>query len=328
MSDSEGLKARLAPEVAGLVQSLRVADGVVTVVLDGGGMDDAGRAGLEAGVKAALGAAPGVREVRVGIVAERAGEPVAPKGPLILAVGSGKGGVGKSTLSANLAVALARLGLKVGLVDADIYGPSQPRLFANEGIKPQAKDSKMFPVPSKYGVGVLSMGHLIEEGRAIAWRGPMASGALGQLVDAWWGDTQVLVIDLPPGTGDVQLTMIQKHRPAGAVIVSTPQDLALMDASRAMNLFEAAKVPVIGLVENMAGYVCPHCGNVSDPFGMGGVESAARDLNLPFLGRVPLDLSIRVGSDAGEPPAAGEGPQAEAFMRIARPVAAWIAAQG
>jgi len=328
MADSDGLKALLTPEVAALVQSLRVNEGVVSAVLDGGGLDDAGRVALEAGVKAALGAAPGVREVRVGIVAERAPEPVAPKGPLILAVGSGKGGVGKSTLLANLAVALARLGLKVGLVDADIYGPSQPRLFANEGIKPIAKDSKMFPVPSKYGVGVLSMGHLIEEGRAIAWRGPMASGALGQLVDAWWGDTQVLVIDLPPGTGDVQLTMIQKHKPAGAVIVSTPQDLALMDASRAMNLFEAAKVPVIGLVENMAGYVCPHCGNVSDPFGMGGVESAAKDLNLPFLGRVPLDLSIRVGSDAGEPPAAGEGPQAEAFMRIARPVAEWIRAQG
>lgn len=325
MADSEGLKALLAPETAARVQSLRVGDGVVTVVLDGAGLDDAARAGLETGVKAALGAAQGVDEVRVGIVADR---PAAPRGPLILAVGSGKGGVGKSTLSANLAVALARLGLKVGLVDADIYGPSQPRLFANEGIKPVAKDSKMFPVPSKYGVGVLSMGHLIEEGRAIAWRGPMASGALGQLVDAWWGDTQVLVIDLPPGTGDVQLTMIQKHKPAGAVIVSTPQDLALMDASRAMNLFEAAKVPVIGLVENMAGYVCPHCGNVSDPFGIGGVEAAARDLNLPFLGRVPLDLSIRMGSDAGEPPAAGEGPQAEAFLRIARPVAAWIAAQG
>jgi len=275
-------------------------------------------------VKAVLGAAEGVSEVRVGIVAERA---ATPKGPLIVAVGSGKGGVGKSTLSANLAVALARLGLKVGLVDADIYGPSQPRLFDNEGIKPQAKDSKMFPVPSRYGVGVLSMGHLIEEGRAIAWRGPMASGALGQLVDAWWGDTQVLVIDLPPGTGDVQLTMIQKHKPAGAVIVSTPQDLALMDASRAMNLFEGAQVPIIGLVENMAGYICPHCGELSDPFGMGGVEDAATRLNLPFLGRVPLDLAIRTGSDAGRPPAAGEGLQAEAFMAIARKVQGWIEAQ-
>jgi ATP-binding protein involved in chromosome partitioning len=185
----------------------------------------------------------------------------------------------------------------------------------------------MFPVPSRYGVGVLSMAHLIEDGRAIAWRGPMASGALGQLVDAWWGDTQVLVIDLPPGTGDVQLTMIQKHKPAGAVIVSTPQDLALMDASRAMNLFDGAGVPVVGLVENMAGYICPHCGELSDPFGMGGVESAATRLNLPFLGRVPLDLAIRTGSDAGQPPAAGEGLLAEAFMAIARSVKGWIEAQ-
>ena len=333
--DSDGLKALLPQDVGVRVQSLRLVEGagggVVTAVLDGGGLDAAARDALEAEVKAALARAPGVAEVRVGIVADRAAEapaePAAPKGPLILAVGSGKGGVGKSTLSANLAVALARLGIKVGLVDADIYGPSQPRLFANEGVKPEAKDSKMFPVPSKYGVGVLSMGHLIEPGRAIAWRGPMASGALGQLVDAWWGDTEVLVIDLPPGTGDVQLTMIQKHKPAGAVIVSTPQDLALMDANRAMNLFDAAGVPVIGLVENMAGYVCPHCGNVSDPFGSGGVEQAAQDLCLPFLGRVPLDLAIRVGSDAGEPPAAGEGPQADAFMRIARRVATWLEGQ-
>ena len=172
------------------------------------------------------------------------------------------------------------------------------------------------------------MGHLIEDGRAIAWRGPMASGALGQLIDAHWGETQVLVIDLPPGTGDVQLTMIQKHKPAGAVIVSTPQDLALMDASRAMNLFEAAGVPVLGLVENMAGYVCPHCGNLSDPFGLGAVEDAAKRLGLDFLGRVPLDISIRQGSDAGRPPAAGEGPQADAFARIARALLPWLEQQG
>jgi len=327
MSDTDGLKALLPSDVRARVQSLRLAEGVVTAVLDGGGLAPEARAALEADVKAALGAAPGVREVRVGVVADRAAPVAAPKTPLILAVGSGKGGVGKSTLSANLAVALVRLGFKVGLVDADIYGPSQPRLFDNEGIRPEAKDSKMFPVPSRYGVGVLSMGHLIEDGRAIAWRGPMASGALGQLVDAWWGDTQVLVIDLPPGTGDVQLTMIQKHKPAGAVIVSTPQDLALMDASRAMNLFEGAQVPVVGLVENMAGYVCPHCGNLSDPFGRGGVEEAAERLHLPFLGRVPLDLAIRTGSDAGEPPAAGEGPQAEAFMAIARKLKPWLEAQ-
>ncbi|WDF72098.1 Mrp/NBP35 family ATP-binding protein [Novosphingobium sp. KACC 22771] len=329
---ADDLRQLLPADVGARVQSLRLADGVVTLVLDGAGLDGAGRAAIEAGAKAALNAAPGVSEVRVGVVADRdAGSPAqapAPKGPLILAVGSGKGGVGKSTLSANLAVALARSGIRVGLVDADIYGPSQPRLLANEGKKPEAKDSKMFPVPSRYGVSVLSMGHLIEDGRAIAWRGPMVSGALNQLIDAWWGETQVLVIDLPPGTGDVQLTMVQKHKPAGAVIVSTPQDLALMDASRALNLFEAAHVPVLGLVENMAGYVCPHCGNVSDPFGCGAVEDAADRLKMPFLGRVPLDMAIRLGSDAGEPPAAGDGPQAEAFALIARKLLPWLATQG
>jgi ATP-binding protein involved in chromosome partitioning len=322
MTDTAALQQLLPADALARLQSLALVDGVATVVLDAVGLDASARDTLEAGVKSALSAA--VTQVRVALVADRA---PTPKPPLILAVGSGKGGVGKSTLSANLAVALARTGLRVGLVDADIYGPSQPRLFDNEGIKPKAHNSKMFPVPSRYGVGVLSMGHLIEEGRAIAWRGPMVSGALSQLVDAHWGDTQVLVVDLPPGTGDVQLTMIQKHKPAGAVIVSTPQDLALMDASRAMNLFDGAGVPVVGMVENMSGYVCPHCGNVSDPFGSGGVEEAATRLGLPFLGRVPLDLAIRTGSDAGQPPASGEGPQAQAFLRLAQGLKGWIEAQ-
>ncbi|MDE2403762.1 MAG: Mrp/NBP35 family ATP-binding protein [Sphingomonadales bacterium] len=244
--------------------------------------------------------------------------------PRIIAVGSGKGGVGKSTLSANLAIALHRLGRKVGLVDADIYGPSQPRLMANEGRKPHANEKKLVPVPSPWGVPVLSMGHLVEDGRAVAWRGPMAGNALGQLVDAEWGDAEILVVDLPPGTGDVQLTMLQRHKPAGAVIVSTPQDLALIDATRAMHLFEAAGVPVIGVVENMAGYQCPHCGEVSDPFGSGGAEAVAQQGHHAFLGRIPLDLAIRQDSDAGKPPAAGEGPQAEAFAAIARRVATWL----
>ena len=318
MSDTDHLKSLLPADMAARVQSLRSADGVVTAVLDAAGLDAAARDALESGAKAALGKGDGVTEVRVGLVADRAPEPV---GPLILAVGSGKGGVGKSTLSANLAVALSRLGMKVGVVDADIYGPSQPRLFDNEGIKPKAKDSKMFPVPSRYGIGVLSTGHLIEDGRAIAWRGPMASGALGQLIDAHWGDVEVLVVDLPPGTGDVQMSMIQKHKPDGAVIVSTPQDLALMDATRAIDLFNTAGVPIIGLIENMAGYQCPHCGEISDPFGQGGAEAAAKVLNVPFLGRVPLELSIRVASDAGEPPASRADDVH--FAALAAKVAAW-----
>ncbi|MGX7951527.1 Mrp/NBP35 family ATP-binding protein [Tsuneonella sp. HG249] len=250
-----------------------------------------------------------------------------PGGPVIIAVGSGKGGVGKSTLTANLAVALARSGRKVGLVDADIYGPSQPTLLDTEGVRPLAEGDKLVPVESRFGVRMLSMGHLVEPGKALAWRGPMASGALGQLVDAVWGDTEVLLLDLPPGTGDVQITMLQKHRPAGAVIVSTPQDLALIDAQRAAELFAKGPVPIIGLVENMAGYTCPHCGEVSDPFGRGGVEDVATAAGIPFLGRIPLTLSIREASDAGEPPAAGEGPAADTFAAIAAKVSAWLDAR-
>ena len=315
------LTALLPPLARPRVLSLKLVDGTVTLILDGGGFDAVERERLETGASEALRAAPGVSDVRVGVMADKA----VPAGtPRIIAVGSGKGGVGKSTLSANLAVALARMGRKVGLVDADIYGPSQPRLLATEGIRPEASGNKMFPVRSPWGIGMLSMGQLIEPGKAIAWRGPMAGNALGQLIDAHWGDTELLVVDLPPGTGDVQLTMLQRYRPAGAIIVSTPQDLALMDATRAMQLFETAGVPVIGLVENMAGYACPHCGEISDPFGVGGVEAVAASLGHAFLGRVPLDLTIRRDSDAGHPPAAGDGPQGEAFAAIARRVNTWL----
>ena len=241
-----------------------------------------------------------------------------------IAVASGKGGVGKSTVSANLAIALARLGRRVGLVDADIYGPSQPRLLGAEGTRPEAKDKVLLPVQTRYGVPMLSMGQFVAPGKALAWRGPMAAGALGQLMDAEWGVADTLVIDLPPGTGDVQLTMIQKHKPAGAVIVSTPQDLALIDATRAIDLFNKADVPVIGVIENMSGYACPHCGEVSDPFGAGGAQAAAAKLGLPFLGRVPLEMAIRQASDVGEPPAAGNGPAAQLFGELAGKVDRWL----
>jgi ATP-binding protein involved in chromosome partitioning len=320
-ANSGALKALLPPPAQARLQALRLADGVATLVIDVAGLDRLERDKLEIAVKAALRGQDGVSEVRVAMTAERA---EAKPARVLIAVGSGKGGVGKSTLSANLAVALARMGRKVGLVDADIYGPSQPRLLATEGIKPTARDKKLVPVPSPWGLPVLSMGHIIEPGQAIAWRGPMAGNALSQLVDAEWGDVEVLLLDLPPGTGDVQLTMLQRFKPAGAVIVSTPQDLALMDATRAIQLFEQGEVPVIGMVENMAGYACPHCGEISDPFGQGGAEAAAKAMGHAFLGRVPLDIAIRQASDAGEPPAAGEGPQAEAFAAIARRVAAWL----
>lgn len=298
------------------MQSLKLADGVATIVLDVAGLDRLDRDKLEIAVRDAARRA-GAREVRVAMTAEK-------RQRRIVVVGSGKGGVGKSTLSANLAVALARMGRKVGLVDADIYGPSQPRLMANEDSRPVAEDNKLVPVDSPWGVPLLSMGHLVKPGQAIAWRGPMAGNALGQLIDAHWGDVEILIVDLPPGTGDVQLTMLQKHKPAGAVIVSTPQDLALMDATRAVHLFEQGQIPVIGMVENMAGYRCPHCGEESDPFGSGGAQAAAGTMGLDFLGRVPLDIAIRVESDAGRPPAASDGPQGEAFHAIAQRVAHWL----
>ncbi|PNU05977.1 Mrp/NBP35 family ATP-binding protein [Novosphingobium guangzhouense] len=325
----EDLKALLRPDAAARVQSLRVAEGRATLVLDATGLDAAARAAMEAGVREAL--AGKVGEVRVAMMADKAepstttnGPAAAPKGPRIIAVGSGKGGVGKSTLSANLAVALARMGRRVGLVDADIYGPSQARLLGTEGQRATAHEGRLVPVESRWGVPALSMAHLSNAGQAIAWRGPKISGALLQLVEGHWDGAEVLIVDLPPGTGDVQLTMLQRCKPAGAVIVSTPQDLALIDATRAVELFEKGGVPVIGVVENMAGYACPHCGEVSDPFGCGGAEASAQEMGVPFLGRIPLDIAIRREGDAGTPTAAGTGPQADAFTALAAGVAAWL----
>ncbi|WP_033074706.1 Mrp/NBP35 family ATP-binding protein [Sphingopyxis sp. MWB1] len=305
----------------GRASGVRLLDdaGTVALMLDVSGLAETARAPLEAALRDALIAA-GAVTVRIAMTAER-------RAMTIIAVGSGKGGVGKSTLAANLAVALQRRGVKVGLVDADIYGPSQPRLMDSEGKKPEAKGSKLSPVPNAYGVPMLSTGQIAPPGQAIAWRGPMAGKALEQLVDASWGDIDTLIVDLPPGTGDVQITMIQRHKPAGAVIISTPQDLALMDATRAVTLFKQADVPIIGLVENMAGYTCPHCGEVSDPFGSGGAEAAAKTMELPFLGRVPLAMGIRLSSDAGVPPAAGTDPLGEPFHAIASKIADWLDAR-
>ena len=315
--DIEAIKVRLDAVSKGRASAPRVKDGVLTLVLDVGGLSADQRTVMEAAVKAEFRRDPEVSEVRIVMTAEKTAL-------RILAVGSGKGGVGKSTLSANLAVALKKLGYKVGLVDADIYGPSLPRLMGNEGVRPEAEDKHLIPVMSGLGIPMLSMGHLAQPGQAIAWRGPMAGNALGQLIDAKWDGIDLLVVDMPPGTGDIQLTMIQKYKPTGAVIVSTPQDLALIDATRAVALFEQANVPMVGLVENMAGYVCPHCGELSDPFGKGGAQAAAVHMGLPFLGRIPLDMGIRKASDAGMPPAGESGEAAEPFMEIAAKVGRWL----
>ncbi len=291
------------------IRSRRLSGSVASLVVDATGLDDAEQKALEQDLRSAALAIPGVTEARVALTAAR------PERTFV-AIGSGKGGVGKSTLAANLAVALARMGRKVGLVDADIYGPSQPRLF-NATARAEARGKQLIPLTA-HGVKLLSVGQLVADGTALAWRGPMASSALNQLLEADWGDADLILVDLPPGTGDVQLSLIQKARPAAAVIVSTPQDLSLIDAARAVDLFEKTHVPVAGIVENMAGYDCPHCGRPSDPFGHGGAEAEAKRLGIAFLGRLPLSASLREASDAGQPPAAGDGPAADAFAELAR----------
>jgi ATP-binding protein involved in chromosome partitioning len=303
------------------ISAPRLSEGRVSLILDVTGLSSGQRDALDKDVRAAIIALPDVTDIRIAMTAEKVGR-------RLIAVGSGKGGVGKSTLSANLAVALARLGHKVGLIDADIYGPSQPRLMDSEGERPTAKDKQLEPVQTRFGVPMLSMGHLIKPGQAVAWRGPMAGNALGQLIDADWGECEIIIVDLPPGTGDVQISMMSKQKPAGAVIVSTPQDLALIDAARAIDLFNQSTVPIIGVIENMAGYICPQCGHVSEPFGHGGAEAAASEMGLPFLGRVPLDIIIRQASDDGNPPAAGDGPIAASFTAIARRISNWLNNQG
>ena len=302
---------------AGRVGGVRVNAGRVTLSLDVSGLDAPARDDMAEQVRTGVAAIAGVGEVRIAMTA-------AKRGRLLIAVGSGKGGVGKSTLTTNLAIALAQMGRKIGVVDADIYGPSQPRLLGREDARPVAEGDKLVPVMTPHGIPLLSMGQLANSGQAIAWRGPMAGRALEQLVDAHWGDVDVLLVDLPPGTGDIQLSMLAKFKPAGAVIISTPQDLALMDAARAIDLFKQSQVPLIGMVENMAGYACPHCGEISDPFGNGGAEAEANKIELAFLGRVPLDRSIRMASDAGVPPMVQGGTLAEPFRAIAERLNRWI----
>jgi ATP-binding protein involved in chromosome partitioning len=237
----------------------------------------------------------------------------------IIAVASGKGGVGKSTTAVNLALALKDRGLKVGVLDADIYGPSMPRLLGLKGQSQQLAGNQLDPMRA-YGLKVMSMGFLVDEDTPMIWRGPMVMSALSQMLkDVAWGELDVLVVDMPPGTGDAQLTMAQQVPLAGAIIVSTPQDLALIDARKGLNMFRKVNVPVLGIVENMSTFVCPHCGKRSDIFGHGGASKEAARLGVPFLGEVPLALAVRETSDEGKPVVATDpaSPAAEAFRAIA-----------
>jgi ATP-binding protein involved in chromosome partitioning len=298
------------------IRSRKLVKGVATIIADASGLSKKEGDALERELRSAALAIPGVAEARIAMTA-------AQPARTLIAIGSGKGGVGKSTVAANLAIALAKAGKKVGLIDADVYGPSQPTLLGTDA-KPTAEGEQLIPVEA-HGIRFLSLGQLVSPGHALAWRGPMATGALAKLVEADWGDCELLLVDLPPGTGDVQLSLVQRSRPAGAVIVSTPQDLSLIDARRAVDLFNKMSVPVIGIIENMATYICPHCGEASHPFGTGGAEAAAAEMGVPFLGRLPLSLAIREASDAGHPPAATGGPDGDAFVAIAAKLLAAVA---
>jgi ATP-binding protein involved in chromosome partitioning len=267
------------------------------------------------GAGAAAPRAPGSRQ------APRASNPIPEMGHIV-AIASGKGGVGKSTTACNLALALAGLGLKVGALDADVYGPSLPRLFGLSG-RPELTGGRIMRPLEAFGIKVMSIGFLVEEETPMIWRGPMVMSALTQMLrEVAWGPLDVLVVDLPPGTGDAQLTMAQAVPLAGAIIVSTPQDLALIDVRRAVAMFNRVDVPLLGLIENMSYFVCPHCGGRSDIFAHGGARHEAERLGIPFLGEVPLSLRIRERSDAGEPIVVSEpgGANAGAYAQMARTV--------
>jgi ATP-binding protein involved in chromosome partitioning len=243
----------------------------------------------------------------------------------VIAVASGKGGVGKSTTSCNLALGFVALGLKVGILDADIYGPSQPKLFGLRG-KPRLIEGRKLEPMERFGVKVMSIGFLVEEDLAMIWRGPMVISAITQMLrEVAWGDLDVLVVDLPPGTGDAQLTMAQQTPLSGAVIVSTPQDIALIDTRRGVAMFRKVNVPLLGVIENMSGFCCPDCGHVSPIFGHGGARIEAEKIGAPFLGEIPLDIQIRVTSDDGRPIVATEpeSVHAKLYIGIARQV--WLA---
>jgi ATP-binding protein involved in chromosome partitioning len=330
----------------GTLSDVVVTDGKVffSITVDAGAVKE--WESVRARAEAATRAVPGVQSVLVALTAERAsgvggtapqrrpqppgaarpregGTAPSPAGipgvTSIIAVASGKGGVGKSTTAVNLALGLRDLGLKVGILDADIYGPSMPKLLAIRE-KPQTIGGNRLKPIERHGMQVMSIGFLIEEETPMIWRGPMVMSALTQMLrEVEWGTLDVMVVDMPPGTGDAQLTMAQQVPLKGAVIVSTPQDLALIDARRGIAMFRRVNVPVLGIVENMSTFICPHCGERSDIFGHGGARAEAERLGVPFLGEVPLHMDIREKSDSGQPVVATvpDGPHAQAYRAIA-----------
>jgi ATP-binding protein involved in chromosome partitioning len=326
---------------AGLVEGVSIAGGVVQVALRAerasvAAMEAAGRV-----AEARLREIPGVRQAAIVLTSHKqaASAPPAPRhGPdipasailpevrSVIAVASGKGGVGKSTVAVNLAVALAQQGKRVGLIDADVHGPSLPRMLGTSR-KPEVQNGMMVPVEA-FGISCMSIGFLVPEDQAMIWRGPMVMGALTQMLgQVAWGPLDVMVVDMPPGTGDAQLTLSQKVTLKGAVIVSTPQDIALIDARRGVAMFQKVNVPILGLIENMSYFACPHCGERTDIFGHGGARDEAGRLGVPFLGQIPLLAAVRASGDAGQPIvlSAPESEAAAAFRAVAEAVARLVA---
>jgi ATP-binding protein involved in chromosome partitioning len=332
---------------AGMVGGISIAGNAVTVALE---VDPAPGPALETlrrEVEARIGTLRGVGKATAILSSKRAaapakpghahdGQPSAPRGrpkpPLpgvrhIIAVASGKGGVGKSTTAANLALALLGLGNKVGVLDADIHGPSMQRVLGVTGKPLTTADKRIVPKEA-HGLKVMSMGFLVPEDTAMIWRGPMVMGAIQQLLrEVDWGELDFLVIDMPPGTGDAQLTLAQNAPLSGAVIVSTPQDLALIDAARGVAMFNKVEIPVLGIVENMSSFICPNCRHETPIFGHGGARAEAKRLGVRFLGEIPLDMAIRVTSDAGRPIVIDQpaGPHAAAYRAVAEGVLAILA---
>ncbi len=320
---------------AGIVRALNVEGDAVRFVLE---IDPAHAKVMEpvrADAEARVKALDGIRSVSAMMTAHsdkappdlKPSKPAQPKGPQkvpgverIIAIASGKGGVGKSTVSANLACALAAEGRRVGLLDADVYGPSQPRMLGVSG-RPASPDGKTILPLRNHGVTMMSLGLMTNENQAVVWRGPMLMGALQQMMmQVQWGALDVLVVDLPPGTGDVQLTLCQKFAVDGAVIVSTPQDVALLDARKAIDMFRQLNTPILGMIENMSTHICSNCGHEEHVFGHGGVVAEAEKLGVPLLSEIPLHLDIRLAADGGAPVVVSkpDSPQAEAFRHVAR----------
>lgn len=321
---------------AGVVRALNVDGGNVRFVLeiDPAQSDAYGtiRDAAEAQVKALAGVdtvsvvltghstQPAPPDLKLGAKSEPKGPEKIPGVNHIIAIASGKGGVGKSTVSANLACALAAQGRRVGLLDADVYGPSQPRMLGVSG-RPSSPDGKTILPMRNHGVTMMSIGLMTNEDQAVVWRGPMLMGALQQMMtQVQWGALDVLIVDLPPGTGDVQMTLAQKAQVDGAIIVSTPQDVALLDARKGIDMFNQLKVPIVGMIENMSTHICTNCGHEEHVFGHGGVAAEAAKLGVPLLAEVPLDLQIRLASDGGAPITVSQpdSPQAQSFQAIAK----------